>query len=572
MPRDLAGNYTLPLGNPVVTDTVIESTWANSTMSDVATQLNNVVTRDGKAGPLANVPMGGTKFTGAGVATSPGEFLVYGQDFAIGDLDITGSVSFGPYNTVFELFVSSTGSDSNDGLTPGTAFATLQKAFDTLRNSQYVTGKRIITLAAGTYSSGSNRSARLGPMNENESSPNVDSYTTDGILSTNWITVRGPDVGYDPTTQPWPTPSVIFDGGGAALIGIQLEGPTKVLVKNIKLINYNGSVSAAGIASDGGALRTENVHISNCNHGIVSYNGFLEVRGGDLYGSPSKTGTGIRSFFGTYHSIGNQSAPSAGQGPRLRYLNIGFHAQEGATGHSDAVSYENCTVGILVTVNARVNYTLSDFKYCGVAVKAENNGVVYGWSTASFYFSGIEANTEALVCQTGGVDVDEHTSANGIYATDYIDGPITCTGTSTGYLWRILSKNLKQGRYAPVVNSSRKPIHIEGQAFGRINSTTIGTPQIKFRLASSGAIAGITIPSGTAAADFVIDYSIVFQAYNQQQLHIRMSIHNYPSAQCDIINDSINLNALAWNLELQCELTNTADSITFNSAHLKFVG
>lgn len=51
MPRDLAGNYTLPLGNPVVTDTIIESTWANSTMSDVATQLNGVVTRDGKLGP-----------------------------------------------------------------------------------------------------------------------------------------------------------------------------------------------------------------------------------------------------------------------------------------------------------------------------------------------------------------------------------------------------------------------------------------------------------------------------------------------------------------------------------------
>ena len=53
MPRDLAGNYTLPLGNPVVTDTVIESTWANNTMSDVATQLNGVVTRDGKLGPTA---------------------------------------------------------------------------------------------------------------------------------------------------------------------------------------------------------------------------------------------------------------------------------------------------------------------------------------------------------------------------------------------------------------------------------------------------------------------------------------------------------------------------------------
>ena len=47
MPRDSSGNYTLPLGNPVVPDTVIETAWANSTMSDIANQLNNVLTRDG---------------------------------------------------------------------------------------------------------------------------------------------------------------------------------------------------------------------------------------------------------------------------------------------------------------------------------------------------------------------------------------------------------------------------------------------------------------------------------------------------------------------------------------------
>lgn len=572
MPRDLSGNYTLPIGNPVVADTIIESAWANTTLSDVATQLGNVVTRDGKLGPLANVPMGGTKFTGAGNAASPGEFLVYGQDFSVGNLDVLGSLSFGPYDTVFELFVSPSGSDANNGLTVATPFATLQKAFNTLRDMQYATGKRIITLAAGTYSSGASRTARLGPANEDESLPNTDTYAVNGVLSTNWIIIRGPDVGYDPTSNPWPTPTAIFDGGGAALMGIQLEGPTKVIAKNIKFINYNGSASAAGITSDGGALRTENVHTSGCNHGIVCYNGSLEVRGGDLYGSPSKTGTGIRSFFGTYHTVGNQLAPAAGQGPRLRFLSIGFHAQESATGHSDAVSYEDCSIGILATVSARVNYTLSDFKRCGVAIRAENNGVVYGWDTANFYFSAPDANTEALVCQSGGVDVDEDTRSNGVYAIDYLTDSVICTGTSTGYLWRILTKNLKKGRYTPVLGSTRKPIHIEGQAFGRINNTTLGAPQIKFRLDSSSGVAGITIPSGSGPGDFVIDYSIVFQAYNKQQLHIRMSIHNYPSAQCDISSDSINLNSLPWSLELQCELTNPADSITFNAAHFKLVG
>ncbi len=52
MPRDGSGIYTLPAGNPVVTNTLIESNWANPTMSDIAVQLNNVLTRDGLLGPV----------------------------------------------------------------------------------------------------------------------------------------------------------------------------------------------------------------------------------------------------------------------------------------------------------------------------------------------------------------------------------------------------------------------------------------------------------------------------------------------------------------------------------------
>jgi len=53
MPRDVSGNYTLPLGNPVQGGTTIDVNWANPTMNDIAVQLNNVFTRDGLLGPLA---------------------------------------------------------------------------------------------------------------------------------------------------------------------------------------------------------------------------------------------------------------------------------------------------------------------------------------------------------------------------------------------------------------------------------------------------------------------------------------------------------------------------------------
>lgn len=53
MPRDSAGNFELPAGNPVVTGTVISSAWANPTMADVALALTESLDRYGRGGMLA---------------------------------------------------------------------------------------------------------------------------------------------------------------------------------------------------------------------------------------------------------------------------------------------------------------------------------------------------------------------------------------------------------------------------------------------------------------------------------------------------------------------------------------
>ena len=52
MPRDISGNYTLPAGNPVVTGTTISSTWANDTLSDIATALTQSLSINGSVTPL----------------------------------------------------------------------------------------------------------------------------------------------------------------------------------------------------------------------------------------------------------------------------------------------------------------------------------------------------------------------------------------------------------------------------------------------------------------------------------------------------------------------------------------
>ena len=55
MPRNSSGVYSLPAGNPVIPDTLIESTWANPTMSDIGQALTDSLPRNGAApmtGPL----------------------------------------------------------------------------------------------------------------------------------------------------------------------------------------------------------------------------------------------------------------------------------------------------------------------------------------------------------------------------------------------------------------------------------------------------------------------------------------------------------------------------------------
>ncbi len=70
-----SGSFTLVAGNPVVTGTTISSTWANNTLSDIATGLSTTITKDGQTMPTANIPLGGFKLTGVGAATVNGDAL-----------------------------------------------------------------------------------------------------------------------------------------------------------------------------------------------------------------------------------------------------------------------------------------------------------------------------------------------------------------------------------------------------------------------------------------------------------------------------------------------------------------
>jgi len=95
MSRNGSGTYTLPAGNPVVTGTTISSTWANNTLTDIATALTGSLAADGQTTATGNLKMGNNRVTGLsnGLASTDAVTLAQLNDPSItGNVDIAGTL------------------------------------------------------------------------------------------------------------------------------------------------------------------------------------------------------------------------------------------------------------------------------------------------------------------------------------------------------------------------------------------------------------------------------------------------------------------------------------------------
>lgn len=84
MSRNGSGTYSLPVGNPVVTGTTITSTWANTTLTDIASALTGSLAADGQTTASGALNMGTNKVTNAADPTNPQDLATkYYTDEAI---------------------------------------------------------------------------------------------------------------------------------------------------------------------------------------------------------------------------------------------------------------------------------------------------------------------------------------------------------------------------------------------------------------------------------------------------------------------------------------------------------
>ena len=70
MSRNGSGVYSLVAGNPVVTGTAISSTWANNTLTDIASALTGSLASDGQTSLTGNLNFGTNKAINLGDPTT----------------------------------------------------------------------------------------------------------------------------------------------------------------------------------------------------------------------------------------------------------------------------------------------------------------------------------------------------------------------------------------------------------------------------------------------------------------------------------------------------------------------
>jgi hypothetical protein len=101
MSRNGSGTYSLPAGNPVVTGTTIASTWANNTLTDIASALTDSLAADGQTTATGNLQMGNNRITGLATPTvstdavtkAYADALVSGGTGSFTTLTVTGTTT-----------------------------------------------------------------------------------------------------------------------------------------------------------------------------------------------------------------------------------------------------------------------------------------------------------------------------------------------------------------------------------------------------------------------------------------------------------------------------------------------
>lgn len=462
------------------------------------------------------------------------------------------------------IFVRPSGANVNsDGLNATNAIS-VNRARDILLNYGPVLGGTwTFKLAAGAYNtSGTTNRLEIGPTSN-------DNKAVDTLLCANYVIFEGPDVGYEPATNSRPAPTAIFTGNGAG-IGFNFKGGFRAIVRSIKFQKYTD-----GVAMANGGLRCENVHTSDCRYGITGFLSHLEVKGGWIYGGTdrTKTFTGIRSLFLNKHDIGEQYAGGTNQGPLISFCTEGVLAQEGSTGHSDFVTYEDNVYGINATVNARVNANGSEFKRNAVAVVSRFGAVIFTPNNVKWNTGTVDANTDNLRIQTGQVLFGQGTEA---YSQSYEMVYLNTTSSSvTGTIAETTLQTypIVANRLSCMPGNIYKGKVLRVKVSGEITGAN-GSKAFLLRLGSTQAIISGGIVEKTGSGSFTLEAAIYLTGADSQKAWMQLitAYGTLPARASTTKSTIVTASPDALDLTLNCKLEHAADSVTVETFEVELTG
>lgn len=456
-----------------------------------------------------------------------------------------------PTTQTNRIYVASTGSNANDGLTAAQPKLTIQSAIDAWavwRPQILVGGTWEISIGAGTFARG-----RL---------------PDEGLRSRNILRIVGaPTAGHPavPTT-------IIKEGATQTGFGLVAFSGTRLLAKDLLIEDYNGSTSSAGIIGAGAEIYTENVHVTDCYYGVSvgGAGGVANVKGGILddcgyLNSTTAGGSAIRGLFHVKFEVGTQNSGSLANGPIIRNSSGVLLAQELCTGHFDWVTVEDNASGLRLTVNSRLNIDGSSFKRnLGSAVYATAGS--YADSTASTVFgTGADANTRNYTIGTGslvanniisGLTLSNSADAH-CFKSDYPGTVINSTSSSS----TVDTQTLIGGAFAGVLASSNPAKKIECVVKCTLTGGTGLYKRVVIRLGGTG-IAFASFPAAAVGAAEV-RLTVHFTGTATQLI----TAYGVCTGQSPVIATTAGTINMAVNQDvlLQAYVENAADSITINS-------
>ena len=445
MPRNGAGTYTLPAGNPVITNTNITADWGNDTMEDIGNELTNSLSREGDGGMNAPLRFTNGDINAPGIAwvaetntgfyyAGPGEFwvTVLGTDVVqftdngllipTGiDLTVQGGVSFeGALNVIGNFSV-----DTNKFTVAAATGNT------TVAGTLAATGA--LTAAAGTFTSASATSLAVGLNGATNPAFTVDSSTGSQVAGLKVTGAATAGTVAVVVTDSGANASLTLNAKGSGTIGIGSVSTGAVTITPATTITGVATLTAQPVLS---SLTASKPVFSDASKGLVSTGTLAYDQGGT---GQTSYAAGDIVYASAINTLSKLTVGTSGQ---VLKVTAGVPAWETdtATGTVTSVALSAPAVftvsGSPVTSSGTLALTFS-----GTAIPAANGGTAQTTYSTGDLLYGSGANTLSklaigtsaqVLTVTAGVPAWEAVAGTGTVTSVDMSGGTTGLTTSGG--------------------------------------------------------------------------------------------------------------------------------------------